>query len=607
MNEALPHYPFDPQRCMGTVCEVTPHSVKVNLPEAATPDGQWLYGNRLGRGEVGEFVVVESGEYAIFGRVINVKLPERERLTVEPGLGRAVVAHPVGTVQLLATISLKNGKVSGGIANHPRLGCRVYTAHPLLLKWLAEAKARTKSPAPVLLDLATLPTASDTIVNFTPENLFGRHCAVLGATGGGKSWTIARLVEQTERHHSKVILLDATGEFHTLQSESIRHVYLGSDPSPPEGATEVVLPYSELTEADITALFKPSGQTQGPKLRAAMKSLKLMKLMPTLASDGCCIKANKKKQPFEDACKQRAAAVESSSAEFDITKLARQLDEECVYPSGGTAASPDYASWGRPNDQERAYCVTLITRIEDMLQSKELACVFKPQGKASLFEELDKFLKSPQERVLRVSLKFLGFAHHAREIVANAIGRHLLALARDSRFKTKPLFVFLDEAHQFLNKSLGDEHTKYQLDAFDLIAKEGRKFCLNICIATQRPRDIPEGVLSQMGTLIVHRLTNEQDREVVEKASGDIDRSAAAFLPTLAPGQAVIIGVDFPIPLTVQISRPDHKPDSEGPNFQECWSTPLEPALAEPPDADAASQPEPPPSETPPSEDDIPF
>jgi hypothetical protein len=94
---------------------------------------------------------------------------------------------------------------------------------------------------------------------------------------------------------------------------------------------------------------------------------------------------------------------------------------------------------------------------------------------------------------------------------------------------------------------------------------------LTICIATQRPRDIPEDVLSQMGTLIVHRLTNDRDREVVERASGEIDRTAAAFLPTLAPGQAVIIGVDFPIPLTIQICKPQHEPDSRGPNYQTCW------------------------------------
>ena len=176
---------------------------------------------------------------------------------------------------------------------------------------------------------------------------------------------------------------------------------------------------------------------------------------------------------------------------------------------------------------------------------------------------------------MRISMKHVPFAHNAREIVANALGRYLLKVGRQGRLKTKPLFVFLDEAHQFLNKTLGDENTKYSLDSFELVAKEGRKFCLNICISTQRPRDIPEGVLSQMGTLIVHRLTNDKDREVVERASGDIDRSAAAFLPTLAPGQAIIIGVDFPIPLTVQISKPHREPDSRGPDYQCNWRSSL--------------------------------
>ena len=107
-------------------------------------------------------------------------------------------------------------------------------------------------------------------------------------------------------------------------------------------------------------------------------------------------------------------------------------------------------------------------------------------------------------------MKYLPFSHSAREIVANAIGRHLLNLGRLRRFRLKPVFVFLDEAHQFLDKTLGDENTKYALDSFELIAKEGRKFCLNICIATQRPRDIPEGVISQMGTLIVSAVTQNQ-------------------------------------------------------------------------------------------------
>jgi DNA helicase HerA-like ATPase len=74
-----------------------------------------------------------------------------------------------------------------------------------------------------------------------------------------------------------------------------------------------------------------------------------------------------------------------------------------------------------------------------------------------------------------------------------------------------------------------------------------------------------------MGTLVVHRLTNDRDREVVERACGEIDRSASSFLPNLKPGEAAIIGADFPIPLTIQIFAPDTKPKSDGPNYQKNW------------------------------------
>ena len=573
MSDALPIYPFDPQRCVGSISEVGPSAAKANLPNAAAPEGQWLHGHRLGAGEVGEFVIVECRDVGIFGRIINVRLPERERLTVEPELGSSREAHPLGTIQLLTTLVLKTGEVVGGISQYPRLGSKVYAAHPLLVKWMAEATQRTElHPNPLVLDLAYLPSANDTLVNITPERLFGRHCAILGATGGGKSWTVGRLIEQVTRHNAKIILFDATGEFHTLD-RGVVHVHLGAGSAQPETSREVVVPFSELTEADLFALFKPSGQTQAPKLRAAMKSLKLAKLVGVpLAIDGVIGKAGKKKAPYEEAYAKHAQAIESPRADFDVWKLTHQIIEECVYVSGGSQSAPNFSMWGNANESEKSYCVTLITRVEDMLQASELACVFQPIGKQSLTSVLDQFLLDSTKQVLRVSLKFLPFAHNAREIVANAVGRHLLALARGGRFRQQPVLVFLDEAHQFLDKTLGDENTKYPLDAFDLIAKEGRKFCLNICIATQRPRDIPEGVLSQMGTLIVHRLINDRDREVVERASGDIDRSAAAFLPTLAPGQAVIIGVDFAIPLTIQVSAPDKKPDSRGPDYQSCWA-----------------------------------
>ena len=165
----------------------------------------------------------------------------------------------------------------------------------------------------------------------------------------------------------------------------------------------------------------------------------------------------------------------------------------------------------------------------------------------------------------------LSFEHNARELLTNALGRYLLTKARERVFQTKPTVVILDEAHQFLNKNIGDENNRVQLDAFGLIAKEGRKYGLTTILATQRPRDIPEDVLSQMGMFVVHRLINEKDRQIVESACGNLDASAAAFLPTLGQGEAIIVGVDFPMPTPVKIIEPDHPPKSKGPDYEKYW------------------------------------
>lgn len=134
-----------------------------------------------------------------------------------------------------------------------------------------------------------------------------------------------------------------------------------------------------------------------------------------------------------------------------------------------------------------------------------------------------------------------------------------------------PTVVILDEAHQFLNKHLGDETNRITLDNSGLISKEGRKYGLTCILATQRPRDIPDDVLSQMGMFVVHRLINELDRKIVEKAYGHLDGAAAAFLPVLRQGEAILVGADFSMPMSVQIIQPDYPPESNGPAYDELW------------------------------------
>lgn len=217
-----------------------------------------------------------------------------------------------------------------------------------------------------------------------------------------------------------------------------------------------------------------------------------------------------------------------------------------------------------------------------MTHSQELACLFRAGG-TSLVTIFDDFFAKEDDDIIRVSFRNVRFEHSTREILMNIIGCFMLDRARGGVFRSKPMIVFLDEAHQFLGRTIGDEYASVRLDAFGLIAKEGRKYGLSCTLATQRPRDIPQDVLSQLGTLIVHRLTNENDRDTVEKACGDFDRDAATFIPTLAPGEAIIIGPDIPAPVPLLVRRPRKPPDSKGPPFNDYWKKRSMPPSPKPP------------------------
>jgi hypothetical protein len=533
---------------LGSVCDGGLSTVKVLLEgrdDAATC-------------EVGDYVLLPTGSVVVFGQVSGMSLQANDRG------GR----DPVAVVALLNTIDFNSNSVSPGVQKKPALGAAVFLADPSIVRMVAESRAKRDGGAPVVsLDLARLADGHNTPITITPEMLFGRHMAILGTTGGGKSYTLTRLVEEVAKHRSKTVLFDPSGEFSAIESGAM-HVYLGANPDPAPGTEEVVMPYFELTENDLFAIFKPSGEAQAPKLRQALKSLKLARLAPEIALDGYVVKANRAKMYYDDAYLTYVNQVESQNADFDISKLVRQIQNECVLPN---RSSTETTSWGDINQIENSLCVTLVNRVQDIISSENLAPIFQPSGKRSVFEVMESFLRSEDHRVLVISMQYLSFEHNAREIVANAAGRYLMLMARAERFRELPVLVCVDEAHQFLKEKM-ELNSEYSMDSFALVAKEGRKYGLHICIATQRPRDLPESVLSQVGSLVVHRLINDKDRGIIERACGEANASALSCLPILTQGQAVLLGAEFPVPLVVKVQMPVKRPNARSADFQTHWA-----------------------------------
>lgn len=562
---------------IGVVSSVSAQLAKFNLSQAGSPSAVHLRGGRYGRGEVGEFVLVEGQTSLLLGRIVEVRLPDRDRRSINPSQSRFAELDAIGLIHLLGTVAMDSLQVTAGVACYPRLGDRVYSAPHEFLSKLPRLMENRGESAQVQLALGSIDSAFESKIFVKPEKLFGRHCAILGATGGGKSWTTARVIEECLKYKSKLILLDATGEYRGFAGDAVAHFHLGQPSEIANGSSLSSLPPTCFNESDFIALFEPSGKVQGPKLRAAIRSLRLAQLKPALATNGVIKKIDQSKSGVLAAEQETGTAekLEDPSQPFDVMKLTAQIEQECVYPEGFAANGPrgtkDPTKWGGESG-EFSYCLTLVSRISGVLGSVSLECTFKHVDNP-ITENIEQFLAADDKRLLRLCLSGVSSEYKAREIVANAIGRYLLGLARSGSMKERPVVVFVDEAHSFLGRHIGGEDTVARLDAFELIAKEGRKYGLNICLATQRPRDITEGVLSQMGTLIVHRLTNDRDREVVERACGEIDRSAASFLPSLKPGEAAIVGADFPIPLTIQIAPPDAEPKSDGPRYQKHWAT----------------------------------
>jgi len=549
---------------LGVVSSVTAHLLRVNLGYAGNPSAAYFSGGRYGKGEVGEFVLIENQQGLLLGRVVEVRLPESDRRAISQDYSGTDHLDAIAMVQLLGSVPMDQIAISPGVDSYPRLGDRVYAApHQFIALIPALMDLKDDKPNPVRLTLGTVGGASEGVISVTPETLFGRHCAILGATGGGKSWTTARIIEECIKHQAKIILLDATGEYRDFSGEHVMHCHLGSPIIEAKQSKACSLPSTSFQESDFIALFDPAGKVQGPKLRAAIRSLRLAELNKT---SGVVLKITRPpitEDPVEKAERENpsiTALLDNPSTPINPRLLVKQIYEECYSLPKGDA---DGFSYGQ--------CQPMITRINGVLASKAFECVFKAEEN-SISEEINTFVADSKMKLFRICLSGIQHEFSAREIISNVLGRYLLTEARAGKFKQRPVVVIVDEAHNFLGKNIGSEDSSARLDAFELIAKEGRKYGINICLATQRPRDITEGVLSQMGTLIVHRLTNDRDREVVERACGEIDRSASAFLPNLKPGEAAIIGVDFPIPLTVQINKPTVRPQSDGPDFQNYWS-----------------------------------
>lgn len=567
--------PFKHEYFLGYINQVLPQFVKVHFPSSVLLNGFTHFGKEFNGGLVGSFVVIEGDKCGFLGRITELSLPESERLSLNEKAFQTSDFHPTGKIEILLSFDVYNPfDVKKGLTAYPNIGAKVFVSSgELVQEYMSRFGVRNGELANTIA-IASLVSSPETKVKINLQSIFGRHCAVVGTTGGGKSYTVSKLIESLTATGNKAILIDATGEYSNYANQAYcTSKILGDD---------CFFHYRNLSVSDLFVLLKPSGQVQQPILLEAIQTLKIVEIatknnkLPVAVKDGVYIKIKKEKKPYIDLYNEYANEIEKEYAEFNILNLAQQLRRECVYDSD--KFGEDLTHWGDIDKRKWDNSTSLFLRTETLIQSTHFKSIFgfdkTGNEETELVKILDTFFNCPDKKILRIGFDNVGFDFQAREILANAIGKYMLNKARKGDFNpsnnenNKPVVLFIDEAHQFLNKKVKDEYFEsVNLDAFDSIAKECRKHGLFLCIATQMPRDIPSGTLSQMGTFIVHRLINYNDKEAVSNACSTANKSTLDFLPILGEGEAILTGVDFPMPIIMKFDEPIIKPDSSTPKL----------------------------------------
>lgn len=315
--------PFRHEYFLGYINQVLPQFVKVHFPSSVLLNGFTHYGQEFNGGLVGNFVVIEGEKYGFLGRITELSLPESERLSLNEKAFQTSDFHPTGKIEILLSFDLYDPfTVKRGLTAYPNIGAKVFVSSGELVQEYMSRFGVKEGESSDAIKLGHLVSNPTTEVKVNLQSVFGRHCAVVGTTGGGKSYTVSKLVESLINSENKAILIDATGEYSSFDKlNDCQECKIGVD---------YHFHYSNLSVSDLFVMFRPSGQVQQPILLEAINSLKLATILERESAsyntttnnsivtynfkgknledisidldDGCVVKQGKKTLPFNRLC-----------------------------------------------------------------------------------------------------------------------------------------------------------------------------------------------------------------------------------------------------------------------------------------------------------------
>ncbi|MGZ8298095.1 MAG: ATP-binding protein [Allosphingosinicella sp.] len=471
-------------------------------------------------GQVGSQIKIDSGRRWLLANVRRLKVTD-----AEAGIVVAEIDFLGEGDEDPTTGKLVNFK--RGITAYPIPGSRVYPVTGSDLKQMFAADERAH------IEIGTVYPTKDVRGALYVDAFLGKHFALLGSTGTGKSTSAAlimhRICDLSPEGH--IVMIDPHGEY-SAAFKSVGELF---------NVENLAMPYWLMNFEEHCEVFITSAGAERQRDQDILAK--------------CLLLARSKNRAAEGLTKLTV----DSPIPYALSDLAGAINSEMGLLNKATDTAP---------------FMRLKTKIDELKADPRYHFMFSGMLIAdSMTNFIGKIFRLPAKGKPISIVDVSGVPSDIVSVVVAVLSRLVFDYAIWSRNEVpRPVLLVCEEAHRYIpsDKTGGGQAVRKILER---IAKEGRKYGVSLGLITQRPSDLAEGVLSQCGTIIAMRLNNERDQHFVKSAMPEGARGFLDVIPALRNRECIVCGEGVSIPIRVSFDdlERDRRPASSDPLFSELW------------------------------------
>ncbi|MCG8359558.1 MAG: DUF87 domain-containing protein [Kiloniellales bacterium] len=483
---------------------------------AAEKNGQGL--------QIGSLVKMQTDGSTVFGMVSGLSIPV-------PARNDESQEMKIVEIELLGETAMNGqdahqGSFQRGVSTFPGLGDAIYASdRDDLSRVYARPEASTVAVGRVHQD-------QNVPAYVLTDDLLGKHFAVLGTTGCGKSCAVAlilrAILEQNANAH--VVLLDPHNEYARTFGEQAEILS-------PEN---LQLPYWLLTFEEMVEVVLGDSNDCPSGAEAILNEA-----IPEA------------KQQYLKEGEPELSITVDTPVPYRLTDLLQIIDDKM-----GKLDKPE----------DCAPYLRLKSRLNALKADRRFAFMFGGLTvRDNMTDILSRILRIPVDGKPVTIMDLSGIPSEILNVVVSIMCRLTFDFALWSE-RAVPVLLVCEEAHRYApqNSELGFEPTKRALSR---IAKEGRKYGVSLCVVSQRPSELATGMLSQCNTIFAMRMSNQNDQDFVRAAMSESATGLMDFLPSLHIAEAIAVGEGVPLPVRVSFDHlpEEHRPRSGTARFSAAW------------------------------------